>query len=382
MVTKTFTYEGRRYYVRGKTEKAAVDKLIAKKMELVNESAAPKNSISVKAWTYKALDLYKINVSDRYLSEMKYRIEKNIFPIIGKTAINEVTAIQCQEIINAQHGKSISHITKMGHELFFIFDSARKNDLIIKNPAENLVLPKGTRHKRRALTEDEEHTLLKVFQMDPRFILFELMYYCGCRPSEATECTYEDVTEISGIPFLHIRGTKSECADRLVPIPEALHDRIVGTGKSGYIVTTNADYKFNYTSYARLWKYLKRQMNIEMGCRLYRNELQPPYPLAQDFIPYLLRHTYCTNLKKAGVDLRIAKSYMGHSDIRTTANIYDHCDNETLVLGAIQMGIVAPTVAKSQQMADLSHFRRRSQPIGQRFEPVTAQKLETGSNPL
>lgn len=43
---------------------------------------------------------------------------------------------------------------------------------------------------------------------------------------------------------------------------------------------------------------LRREMNIALGCRVYRNELLSPFPLAEDFVPYCLRHTYCTDLQK------------------------------------------------------------------------------------
>ena len=48
---------------------------------------------------------------------------------------------------------------------------------------------------------------------------------------------------------------------------------------------------------------------------------------------------YAEAKKKKGVDLRIAKDLMGHADIKTTANIYDHADGDTLMLAAKQMGI-------------------------------------------
>ena len=44
-------------------------------------------------------------------------------------------------------------------------------------------------------------------------------------------------------------------------------------------------------SYNRCANDLKRQMNIAMGCRTYRNALIPPYPLKDSFVPYELRHT-------------------------------------------------------------------------------------------
>ena len=80
-------------------------------------------------------------------------------------------------------------------------------------------------------------------------------------------------------------------------------------------------------------------MNLSMGAKTYRNELIPPLPLADDFTPYLFRHTFCTDLKKKGVDVRIASELMGHASIRTTADIYDHADDDTLMMAARQMGL-------------------------------------------
>lgn len=69
-------------------------------------------------------------------------------------------------------------------------------------------------------------------------------------------------------------------------------------------------------------------MNIEMGCKVYRNELMPligtTFPVANDLVPYCLRHTYCTDLQSAGVPINVAKELMGHSDISITAKIYTH----------------------------------------------------------
>ena len=46
--------------------------------------------------------------------------------------------------------------------------------------------------------------------------------------------------------------------------------------------------------------------------------------LDKDITLYYLRHTYCTDLQKAGVPINIARYLMGHSDISTTTKIYTH----------------------------------------------------------
>lgn len=132
---------------------------------------------------------------------------------------------------------------------------------------------------------------------------------------------------------LTIRGTKTQNSDRVVPIPPVMLERL-SEARRGLVCHTLNGTHHNESSYKRMVSSLERAMNIDMGGKLYRNELLYPLPLAKDFVPYLLRHTYCTDLKKKGVDVRTAKELMGHADIRTTANIYDHCDNESLMEAA------------------------------------------------
>lgn len=337
-IRKTFTHAGRRYEVTGKNEKEAMRKMIEKQIALEKQMPTSGGRTLLRDWYMIAFQSYKPNVSDRYMNQCLVRFRKHVIPQIGAFPLSAITPLQLQTILNSQKDMSRSHITKLHQDIFFVFDAARKNHMIESNPAADLVRPIGTIHKRRSLSDDEREHLLKVFPTDPRFIFFKLMLYCGCRPGEAAEVRYDDVVEIKDVPFLHIRGTKTVNSDRFVPIPEELKkDLASGTG---LVAPTLAGTKHTESSYKRMVEALKRELNISMGAIVYRNQLIPPLPLADDFVPYLLRHTYCTDLKKKGVDVRIAKDLMGHADIKTTANIYDHTDGDTLLLAAKQMGIV------------------------------------------
>ena len=343
-ITKTFTDSaGVRHYVRGKTLEEAIIKREELKRKLAAGEAVRNSTMLFKAWADIALDTYKPNVSPRYMTQIRNRLDKHILPFIGQMPIGRIEPIECQRIMNSVSGMSHSMITKLAQELRFYFDTARKNNMIPKNPAEDLIRPTGYSNKRRSLTPEERAAFLKVSAKYDRFILFELMLYCGCRPAEAAGVKYEDVVTIDGIPFLHIRGTKTANSDRLVPLPKELQPRLCKPSLCGLCATTAAHTHHNESSYKRLVSRLKREMNIAMGAKLHRNKIVVEV-LSDDFVPYLFRHTYCTDLKKMGVDVRIAKDLMGHADIRTTANIYDHADGDTLMLAAKQMGLVANDV--------------------------------------
>ena len=329
---KTFTFEGKKYQVYGDTLDEVYEKKQKKLLDLKEGRITYSGNMTVKDWTEQALNTYKVNVKN--LDDMKCRINKHIISQIGNIPLKQVTAIQCQQILNNQIGMSHSHITKLYQEIQFIFSTAVKNRLIPFDPTIDLVRPKGKKGHRRSLTEKETTHFLKVCDEDNGFVLFELMYYCGCRPEEAIRAIGKDIKMEDGAPMLHIRGTKTENSDRMVPIPAALYSKIKNTPPFMPIAPNRAHRAHSESSYDRLVTALKRAMNISMGCKTYRNELKPPFPLAEDFVPYDLRHTYCTNLARAHVDIRTAQKLMGHANISITADIYTHVDTKDIVTAA------------------------------------------------
>ena len=53
----------------------------------------------------------------------------------------------------------------------------------------------------------------------------------------------------------------------------------------------------------------------------------PPYKEI-DIRPHDLRHTYCTMLRDAGIDMHQAIIWMGHADEKMILRIYDHPGEE------------------------------------------------------
>ena len=44
--------------------------------------------------------------------------------------------------------------------------------------------------------------------------------------------------------------------------------------------------------------------------------------------PHVFRHTFCTNMANAGMDLKCLQYLMGHTDVSVTLNVYTHADYE------------------------------------------------------
>lgn len=335
-VRKTFTFEGKRYAVRGKTEKEAIMNMANKIRDLEEGKIVISGDMTVKAWAEKCIETYKTNQKEITRKKYVNRMNACVIAYIGNRKLKDIKRIELMDVLNQQMGKSNFQIKATRQMLQFLFSKAKENKLIVENPAENLELPLGVTKKRRELTSDEKEHFLRVCEND-RFLVFLLTYYCGCRPVEARNATGKDIQKINGWNVLHIAGEKSDNADRYVPIPNEFYDRIKDTYPFSPIAPALNGEKHTDATYYRSFNLLKREMNISMGCKVYRNQLIPPLPLAEDFVPYNLRHTYCCNLKRANVDVRNAMFLMGHSDIRLTANIYTHIDNEDIVTAAKQI---------------------------------------------
>lgn len=342
-IRKTFTFEGKRYTVRGKTEKEAIMKMANKLRDLEEGSVVISGNTSVKDWALKCVETYKTNQADSTRKTYLEKMNSVIFTKIGSRTLKSIKPFDVQNVMNSLQGYSKAYISDIYQMLRFIFSKAKTNKLIADDPTLDLQKPKGTKKNRRALTENEEYHFLKVCEESDRFLVFMLMYYCSCRTSEAINIMGKDIVAITenGEKYnvLHIRGTKSGNADRKVPLPDVLYQRIKNTPKFNYVATDTRGNKYTKSSLKCALNALRREMNISMGCKVFRNELIQPHPLADDFVPYCLRHTYCSNLCKKGVDIRVAQYLMGHSDIRLTANIYTHTDNSAIVDAAKKMSV-------------------------------------------
>ena len=343
---KDFTFEGKRYEVRADTQADLYMKMANKIRDLEEGKVRITGNMTVRAWVKECISTYKSDISEDYQKEILWRLEKHVCDTIGSRPIKSIKPVELQAILSNQAGMSESHIKKLYQEIQFVFGKAYKNQLIAQDPSEDLIRPKGYKSSRRSITDHEREHLLKVCDQDPRFNYFLLMLFCGCRSKEARNIQGMDIQTVDGVHVLHIRGTKTANSDRFVPLPDYLYTRIRKTPKFDYVVTTQAGTQFDKTSYRRLVERLVREMNISMGCKTYRNKLVEPLPLASDFVPYMLRHTYCTDLQKKGVDVRTAQYLMGHADISITANIYTHIDMEQVkTAAALLENVPAPVPA-------------------------------------
>ena len=335
--TKTFTHKGQRFYIRADSLEEIGRKKILKLQELEKREPKDKN-ITLGAYMVECVNRYKIGQSESTRKDYLRGLKKGIGEHIGDYRLVDITPQLVQDTLNLQEGRSKSQINLIYNGLKFIFSHALAEGKILNDPTMQLKKPRGTYKPRRALTPQERELVITLASKERKYFGFLLMLLCGCRPSEAYSCKGEDISVINNTPSLHIRGTKTRNADRLVPIPRELYKLIKGTKKGEYIsVYPSGKPILDKNNRLKLWRGLWYKMNIASGSKTYRNRLLEPYNIPQDLTPYCLRHEYCSELARCGVDIRHAQKLMGHANIQMTANIYTHIESENILSHVIKL---------------------------------------------
>lgn len=336
MPRKTFTFDGKRYDLTAPTLEELAVKIAMKKRDLEEGKVIISGNIKVKDWISNYLETYKENsLKPISYNDLKSRIHKNITSQIGQMQIKDVKPLHCQRILNNLSGFSANHIKKVNNAMFDIFEKALDNKMILTNPAAKLIKPKGHTTERRAITKLERKYILEVAEYNRAGLWILIMLYCGLRPHETAliQGRHIDFTK----KILHIEGTKTSNANRYVPIPDIFLEKLPKLAPYDYLFTNQNGAPINADCRERMWNNFKRDMNIAMGCKVFRNQVVAPYRVADDLVPYCMRHTYCTDLQAAGVPINVAKELMGHSDISLTARIYTHKSEEAFESAAALM---------------------------------------------
>ena len=149
--------------------------------------------------------------------------------------------------------------------------------------------------------------------------IFELLYSCGLRISEAVELVFSDIDLKNR--FIKVKGKGGR--ERLVPMSDEsirivkkyLKDSrpfIIRNRTSEYLFISKKGSMLNRKSAWRLLKGYVVRANIE-----------------KNITPHTLRHSFATHLIENGADLKSVQELLGHMDISTT-QVYTHLASKQL----------------------------------------------------
>lgn len=346
---------GKRLYktVYGKTQKEIEKKAAELRSQLDKGLDLFSQRDTFALWTKKYLKSKEATVGARTLQGVKSSL-KHLSPIYNL----ELAKIKPQHIEDilydlAGGDKPLSKktLTDIRNNAFGVFRLAIKNRVIDFNPASVVDVPRGAaREKREALT-DEQVKWIHETEHNAKTAAM-IMLYAGLRRGELIALTWTDVDLKQGTirinkaaEFInnkpHIKPmTKTKAGMRLISIPRILVDYLKAVERKSTVVCTIDGELMTEGAWRRMWESYMNLLNERYGnfgidrSTLKKNgERKSRFapgglPTRIDtFTPHQLRHTYASMLYKAGVDVLTAKDQLGHSDIKTTLNIYTHLDS-------------------------------------------------------
>ena len=121
--------------------------------------------------------------------------------------------------------------------------------------------------------------------------------------------------------------TKTECGCRYVPMTEEVYQSLQNIFARRKKVKTEIVVD-GYGSFLLLDKDEKPKVALHIenemrwAMKKYK-KLHPDKPLPH-ITPHVFRHTFCTNMANAGMDIKNLQYVMGHSDVGVTLNVYTH----------------------------------------------------------
>lgn len=324
----------------GKTQREANEKRDAFLSEKHPVKDADRMTLGI--WSEKWLESY---TSGSYRNKLNNRSIVNQFLLYfgEKTIINDIRQVDIQSYAKALENYSKSHVDKVRRTVTKLFKAAMENDYISKSPCEGVVWNYVKNGTREALEQWQIDLITKYWYVHKAGTWAMISLYAGLRPSECFALNRSNISDgfinvTDGSHFEHgklvvVKGeVKTDAGQRRVPIPKPLAPVIDQLPKEGLVCRTATGLPVSESAYKRnweaFWNILEQYHNnpeatIRTAGRR-TDKLPDDYIRIEKPEMYTLRHTYCSMLYDADVDVKTAQYLMGHSSLDMTLKIYTH----------------------------------------------------------
>lgn len=326
----------KRKTIYGKTLKELDDKVADVKHQL-KIGVRIDNDLSFKELSDIWLDNYRLVTKTPWAKAQRSLLDLHVIPDIGEIKVKDLTKYDLQSVVNKMrdNGLSTSTMRKTRYIAAQVLEVALDKKIVINNPFKGVSIANIPPQKRRALTEEEIELISNSWQEHRMGYAVLTMLYCGLRRGEVLALDWDDIDlnnkiihvtksvfYLSNQPI--IKGPKSRAGIRDIPIPDFLVDIYKSIPKKNAVfLPSEKGQRMSEISYSRAWDSYEKFLNIQAGG-------SPGFGgkgkniVIDHITAHMLRHTYASLLYEAGVDIKSAQKFLGHSDIETTLEIYTH----------------------------------------------------------
>ncbi len=327
----------------------------SKKQDVVNKMAEYKaknnagllpsdDKITLQQWFYTWLFDFRINDLKPSSLERYEGIYRNYIKTspIGKKTLSNLRAADIQNYYNAlsSSGKSANVIKTLNKALKATLNEAVKQNYIVKNYCNSVTLPKIEKQDIiTVFTLEEQKALVNSLNGHKLKMLIVMALGTGLRQGELLALKWDDidfdnnyVSIDKSIKLVYLvskdgsrnssileQTPKTKSSIRTVPIPSNIIEELRVYKENQEQLSKSELYEKHNIAFADdTGNYLDSRYLVKRYTKL----------LKDSNIPYkkfhALRHTYATRLFEADIPIKTVQVLMGHSDIKTTMNIYTH----------------------------------------------------------
>lgn len=287
---------------------------------------------------------------------------------LGNAEIKNIKTSHIMKFYKELKDKGLSNSTiKFFHTILVsCFNLALDDDMIRKNPVKKECIKpyKGGAKVKEALTREEQRILLDFMENSNVYNSYVPMirYMIGtaCRIGEVIGITWNDVDMKNKKIFIDhqliykkapdgktkfmITDTKSESGHREIPMTNDIYNALadqrqykmfMGTprdytvdGYSKFIFTTKSGKPIAPNGFNNAMKNVVETYNKRETMMAESDNRQPV--LLPHISAHTFRHTGCTRMAEAGIDIKVLQRIMGHSDIAITMDVYNHVNDDRI----------------------------------------------------
>ena len=288
------------------------------------------------------LEQYKNTVKASTLTTQKVALKKHILPLFGKIPINKISIPYCQTQVNHwfTYYKKFNNLIMITTQIFQYAISVR---LLTRNPMEGVIRP-----KRQMDIDQEDYaapyysqsqlnkflTIAKEQLPFSEYLMFRILAFTGLRKGELHALRWKDISFSHNTLSVKQTVATTEGWKLNFQTPKtrksirelSLDDETLKSLKRWKLQQKEIFFKFNlthngdnqllFTSEENKVLYLDF-LNHRLTKLLKENNLE-------HMTVHGFRHTHCSLLLESGVPIKEVQERMGHTDIKTTMNVYAH----------------------------------------------------------
>lgn len=352
ILVKTEITGKKKYVTKGGFEHLRTAKQAASEMEKEisrKDFDLEKSKLTFENIFYQWFENYKLTTKESTWVTTLRNAKNHILPLLGNKIITEVTAVDIQDIVNFWYKKPLKNYKRFLNDVTRVFEYARRLRIITENPATLVIKPSAANQDVKDRDEKEMYyTLnelkkalecLKESNNDQAYTFFRLLAFSGIRKGEALALKWSDVnfdkqtisitkTLSSGQNGWIINTPKTKSSIRTVYIDT----KTIEILKEWRLSQKKEMLKLGYNTLTKEQLIFSNMHNDYQSPNMPRRWLRSALaPQKMRAIPvHGFRHTYATLAIQGGMPPKELQKQLGHSDIRTTLNIYTSVTDEQL----------------------------------------------------